>query len=439
MPKKVRRRIFYGLIALFLVLGAGAVLYAQGWRLVPRNDGGLALGKVGAIYVRTFPAETTITLDGKPRKKSAGFFDRGTLLTNLLPDRYELGVDAQGFQPWRLQTSVTSSLVTSLRYVVLVPTGATAATSTPVRDIGLAGRTLVLDTAAGMTTLTGAPIAGTNILAGAEDGSIVLTYATSTRNYLAVDLSRATTTALGRLGETSAARTPGLSFQPVPGDNGLFLAQSSTSIGLLNVREGGIVRLATTTADAAGAAAGRVAWAEFDPDTRMSLLSFYDIAARRLDAEADSLPGRITQIIPRNDNTMLARADDGSLYLVNTAQSNRTRLARGARLVALADDGNSLAALGENGVEVFFLRGERANLRFDIPDADLAQGLAWYRDNEHLFVTYPDRVAFLDLADARLANFQNAAPSGRAEYDPERNTLYFLKEEILHAMVFPGS
>src|SRR5687767_9746624 len=111
MPKELRRRIFYCLIAVFLVLGTGVVLYAQGWRIGFQP---LELGKVGAIYIRTFPTNAEVTLNGKPKARKIGLFEKGTLLNDILPGEYELRATSAGFHPWHLTVTVTSTLVSSL-------------------------------------------------------------------------------------------------------------------------------------------------------------------------------------------------------------------------------------------------------------------------------------------------------------------------------------
>jgi hypothetical protein len=431
MPKSLRRRIFYTLIAIFLVLGSGAVLYAQGWRLVP-GPAGIGLDKVGGIYLRTFPETASVALNGKLYERRPGLFDKGTLFSDLLPGTYRLEASAPGFHSWSQQANVSSSLVTALRSVVLVPTQATTTTSTPVQAIFPAGDTLVMRTSSGLATLSGAAIAGSEIRASSESGSVLLTYATTTRRWFAVDLGRATTTALGQL-----AGTP--SFQIVPGDETLFLMRHTTGLNLMHLPNGGLTPLATSTVSAAAAVSGRVFWTRFDPRTHISLLSFYDISARSLALDADSLPGRVTAIVPRDGNNLFALADDGSLYSLSLGQSSRTRLAQNARSMALTESGDALAVLDAQGLQVFFPRNGRPNLSFEIPDAARAQRLAWYRDNEHLFVIYPDRVAFLDLTDAGLKNFTTAAESGQVEYQPESNILYFLDKNVLYALSFPSS
>jgi len=435
MPKEVRRRIFYCLIAAFLVLGTGIVLYAQGWRLGFQP---LGFAKVGAMYVRTFPADAKVTLDGKLKERRIGWIGKGTLLGDLLPGEYELGVSAPGFQPLAFSVVVSSTIVTNMQNLVLVPDTPTLVTSTTVRDITLAGTTLLLQTASGTHTLAGMPIRGGTVLAASEDGAVILSYATSSRNYYAAETARATSTNLGRLPNQASGRDV-LSFQPVPRDDTLFLAKSSVGLHLIRMPSGETLRLTTTSVIAAAAAPGRIVWATFDAKAQISLLSSYDIPSRNRNADFELVPGRVTSLLFLGSGEIFAHTQDGSLYSMNLGQSSRVRLAQNVRSIAPSRDDSKLAILDGRGVEIVRLRGDEPDLWLALPDIARVQKLVWHRDGDHLFVHYPDKVAFLDLRDTALRNFSTAAPSAVAEYEPNGNILYFLKDNMLYKLEFPNS
>jgi hypothetical protein len=129
MTLKTRRFIFLSLIALFLVAGAGLVFYAQGWRLDWKT---LAPVRVGGIYIRTFPAEARIFLDGKEVRNQAGLIQSGTFIQNLFPKSYRLTVTMPGFQTLERNVAVKPSLVSQLEKLVLTPAAAEPAPSSTV-------------------------------------------------------------------------------------------------------------------------------------------------------------------------------------------------------------------------------------------------------------------------------------------------------------------
>jgi hypothetical protein len=169
------------------------------------------------------------------------------------------------------------------------------------------------------------------------------------------------------------------------------------------------------------------------------LLSAYDIPSRNLNSDFEFVPGRITSLVFLESGDAFALNKDGSLYSFNLNQSSRVRLAQGVRSMTLGRAADKLVALASDGMRVFFLRDRRLDTHIRLPDAARIQKLIWYRDGEHLFVQYPDKVMFLELADAALLNFQTVTAGARAEYEPNSNTLYFLENSVLRELDFPSS
>lgn len=278
MTRNARRRLFYALLALFLVFGTGIVLYAQGWRFDFSTG---KFGEVGAIYVRSFPDYAQITLNGKPIQSQVGFLSPGTLISNLFPKNYEVGLSVPGYDRWTEKAAVAPMLVTEFKYAVLVPQNAT-------------------DTASGTK-------------------AIILTLQSSTRAI------------------ASAA-----------------------------------------------------------------------IAARHL-----TLAG-------------------GNLLIGSTT------LANDVRSFSLSADGTTVAALENKSIEVFSFNNRSTYYRFNLPNLANIKQLVWYRDDEHLFVIYPNSISFLDLADTSLVNFTTIGTEiSFAAYDPDANVLYVTQQRKLKEYRFP--
>src|ERR1035441_2686736 len=122
MKLQTRKRIFYVFILLFVVIGAVVVLYAEGWRI---NLSTLEAEKAGGIYVRSYPNNAQITLSGKPVQNQSAFLSPGTFISGLFPKTYTLTLSASGYDAWTESTPVVPSLVTEMKYAVLVPKTAT--------------------------------------------------------------------------------------------------------------------------------------------------------------------------------------------------------------------------------------------------------------------------------------------------------------------------
>jgi hypothetical protein len=150
MTRTARRRLFYALLALFFILGTGVVFYAQGWRF---DFTARRFNKVGAIYVRSFPADASITLNGKLIQSQVGFLSRGTLVSDLFPKIYKVELTKSGYDSWHENVSVSPSLVAELNYAVLVPQNATSVASGTIADFLVSQKKLLAANASG-TALT---------------------------------------------------------------------------------------------------------------------------------------------------------------------------------------------------------------------------------------------------------------------------------------------
>jgi hypothetical protein len=276
------------------------------------------------------------------------------------------------------------------------------------------------------------------MLAGSEDGTVVLSYATSTRNYFSTDIPRSTSTNLGKFAGQPVGKAA-FSFQPIPGDDTLFLAKGPTGLNLLRVPTGDILRLSTSSVTAAATAPGKAIWAIFDAGTNASLLSAYDIRSQDRSSDFEFVPGQINSLLLLDSGDIFALAKGGALYSLNFSQSSRVRLATNVRSMTLSGNSEKIAILDGKGAQILSVRGGKPNLQINLPNAARIQKLVWYRDNEHLFVQYPDKVMFLDLTDKELKNFQLVTNAAKMEYEQNANVLYFLNDNTLQELDFPTS
>lgn len=171
MSHSIRRALFYTFCALFLILGTGIVLFAQGWRM---DFPSFRISKVGGIYVRAYPESATITLNGKSIPNQAGFLSHGTLLSDLFPKTYRLALTAPGYDDWHENVSVAPALVATEKYAVLVPQKGTAAASGTVLNFAAKGGGLLIETANGAISSDGALIASGKLIAAPEDLSAAI-------------------------------------------------------------------------------------------------------------------------------------------------------------------------------------------------------------------------------------------------------------------------
>lgn len=334
--------MFYALFGLFFLLGAGVVLYAQGWRfdfLTWHAE------KVGGIFVRSFPENADIFVNGKSVPNGSGFFSfsAGTLISDLFPRTYKLSLKATGYDAWTENAPVLPSFVTTFEHAVLVP-------SAPATTI----------------------VATSTI----EHGETLTKSASGA--YLLYDPAEAMTTTLKI---PANAENPALGPPPF------------------------------------------IAWTKFDEASDTSEIVIYNLGMGAEATSTATLPGNTVTLKWIGSNALGAIQNDNTLYLytINTGQFQQ--LADDVKDFAGAGDGSILAALEHHSLEIFPFTNAETYARFNLPDVADAESVIWYKDLTHLFVVYPDHVAFLDLDDLALTNFTTVASGTAPSYNATTNEL----------------
>lgn len=436
MSFKQRRIVFYCLVVAFLFIGTGVALYAQGWRLDFKTFG---VDKIGAIYVRSYPADAAIYLDDKQMQNKTGLFSAGTLLDGLFPRSYKLSLIVPGYLDWTRQIAVESSIVTKIEHAVLIPTQAKLVSAGPLRDFWLLGNAPLLQNTRDTLLWQGKPVPGDSVLSWNEDLTSMLTRSSRTGATYLISLTSATSTNLSATAQLAGLRNP--SFILSPEDNPSILTKSFASLGLLNSRSGRFTLLATSTASepVGQASASRfwLAWTKFDKARQASLLTLYDKLLGTVRTLNTSLPGKTKELVWGNGSTLGILQENGEVFTYFLGDSDVSHLASDGRSLAFAQGGGKLAVMENRALEVFSLNS-KDYWRFNLPDTNKISGLNWYKDNFNLFVEYPDHVSFLGLEDNSLEAFQTVVRSSATTYEPSENKFYFLKDGALYALSFPS-
>ncbi len=157
LDRTTRRKIFYAMAALFAIVAPLTLLYSQGYVFDFRRGGFVA---TGGVFVKTVQSGAKVFVDSEFSKETS-FIARGALVTNLLPRRYTVRVEKDGYQPWIKTVRVSNEEVLEFRNVLLPRADISARilfrgrAGTPSRALPLAGRSeLVLERGASGKPLT---------------------------------------------------------------------------------------------------------------------------------------------------------------------------------------------------------------------------------------------------------------------------------------------
>jgi hypothetical protein len=431
MTRSMRKRLFYSLVAIFLLLGTGVIAYAEGWRI---DFTTWHLEKVGEIFIRSYPDSATITINKKPFKNQSGFLSRGNLIPDLLPGTYDLLLAAPGYLPWHEKATVETSLVTQFKYTVLVPQNSTTVVQGPIADEGITNAGLVVKYANNIIKI-GSTTVGAGTMLFSNHSNIDPWPHILIKNpkgiYSVYDPNTASSTNISSLFLENgiAIRATETVIQSRYGQN-IVLAGNASSVSILNVDTGDLqfskkASSGTAFGTSFATSPNGIAWATISTKRKNSFLNVYDPTSQTAETSQTGIPGKTIDIQWIQDNIFGTFQDDGSLYRYDAGTQTFTTVADNVRNFAASRDGVMLGALESTGLEAFNnTTGDY--YRFNLPNADDIQKIIWTKDDAHIFIAYTDHVAFLDLTDRTLDNLITVSDGTSPVYDPTANALYII-------------
>ena len=436
MKIQTRKRIFYVFILLFVVIGAAVVFYAEGWRM---NFSTLVAEKAGGIYVHSFPDNAQISLNNKPVENQSAFLSRGTFISGLFPKTYMLTLAAPGYDTWTENPVVAPSLVTEMKYAVLVPKMATnvATSAAAVNNFFEASNNIISTDASGTITWLGKIIGYGTVISHSTDLKTAIIRSISTKTgatkFMLYNFVNATGTNLSPiLQQSGILSTPSTNVFVDPYDDTNIITQTSAKIVQIDGETRRTTAIETAPAGAViespiAVSPSAMAWGRYAHASDTSQIIIYDKFSGNTIDSSLVVKDPIKQLAWVNNNVLGILKSDNTLVLYNVPNETLSTLADDVKQFYPTADGSVLAALEYHSLEIFSFTTQDY-YRFDLPQAADVQGLIWHKDQAHLFVQYPDHVAFLDFADTNLKNLTIVSAGTDASYDPQKNALYIIDQ-----------
>lgn len=108
VKKTTRKVLFVFCTIIFIVAGTYAVLTMQGLVFDTKH---LKLTRSGSIFIYFTPTDASLFIDGKKYPKKQSIFDRGILISNLVPRTYSILIEKDGYTPFTKNLEVTPGKV----------------------------------------------------------------------------------------------------------------------------------------------------------------------------------------------------------------------------------------------------------------------------------------------------------------------------------------
>jgi hypothetical protein len=425
MSIKTRRAFFYSLVALFLIAGTVVILHSRGVRFDIKS---LEFVKTGGIYISSHPVATSIFLDGESVENKSGLFQRGTLLTNLMPGDHEVKITETGYLDWHKKVEVLPGEVSVLDTVVL-PTGQSplAIQLGQFQNFDLVADHLILEQDGGVT-LDGSWVFGHKIVGLADSGSL-LTKSDETGNYYltngfdpedGINLSlKFNDLKETRLGLPGFVQLKELSF--LPNSDKRFYAVTQNALYLLDIGRESLDLITTDYENFNYQTDGTLVW-----NTADAIYSFSPVFRNQVEL---SNTNEFIGVNPKFKK--LTKVNGGWLLLSGTGELNY--LSRDSKLITdsaadfwVAPNNNRVAVMKNDGVLFAY------NLTTQESFLDIGQGadqLIWYKDAAHVLVLNGGGIYFRDISVGEPVNsYQLAEGVQKFKYDAVTEKIYFSKD-----------
>ncbi|MGC8776291.1 MAG: hypothetical protein ACP5QN_03205, partial [Minisyncoccia bacterium] len=428
MERKQRIFLIIFFFILFCFLGTGFVFYAQGFRL---NFKTFEISKVGAIYVKTSPAKADIFLNGKLINRGFSLFDSGVLINNLFPKKYLLEIKAKDYKDWKRHIAVLPSLVSEVKYVVLVPEKQNLALKSDIKSfLILPNENFLITNSNDEINSDSFILKGNEIKNVSSDFEKVLTYDFKNKNYWLNNLKINTSADLGLIFKKNNLKFDFKNIIFTKENSNEIILWDKNKISAFDLSKNKLNNLATSSLEILNADSLKtwLVWSEFDAKNNIS--NFYVFQKITNTLNKFSLPFKNLKLMLKNNNLFILQSD-GGIYKYNLISGENLKLASDLQDFYLSEDGNMLAALEHNALEIFNFKDKTDYFRFNFPEAKDILKIEWFRDNRHLFLYFKNEVKFMEIEDLNKENIQTVVNQENGLYDLKTNRFYFVDNDVL--------
>ena len=121
MTNKFRTISIFVLISSFFLITPILVLHSQGYRFdFNPPSGGIKITQTGGLFVKVFPKNADVFLDGKIEEKTSFFFG-SVYIDNLLPKKYNIRVEKNDYNIWEKNLEIKEKQVAEAKNITLIP------------------------------------------------------------------------------------------------------------------------------------------------------------------------------------------------------------------------------------------------------------------------------------------------------------------------------
>jgi hypothetical protein len=416
----IRRRIlFVFFVLLFIILGAGVVYYTQGYRF---DFSTFSIAKTGAVYIEANVEGYSVLIGNSPYQDKSGLLKKGTLISNIIPKKYRVVIQKDGYFEFEKNIEVFPSQVVRLLNVHLVPT---VSTSTP----------LISD------------VKGDVIIDSDQNGHL-LTLDSKNNIYYLYDANNPTTAGINlntKISAITSRKISGLLFYPQI--NNVYIAQTSKGVYKLDMTSKTMTLIQDGATDITKIDGNNLYLAVQSPTAKKTSGPLSSVAPSKIVIYDLVLGSKVTEFIlpfqskqisdlDIGNNLIALLINDGSLYLYNNSGKQISQIAHSAKKMGISDDKTKIFFQDNDGKTFVYLFDEEqttldspqyTTIRLNLIDVSHINNIWWYPDSFHLILAYPDQIYLAEVTVKDPNNrFSFEKYSGSVFYSQPNKMIYNL-------------
>ncbi len=417
---------------LFIIVGTITIYYSRGFRFNLKTQ---SIVQTGAIYLRITPPDGSININGRPRKNKSGFFQSGTLLTNLSPGIYKIDITKDKYSSWHKNVPVEPSEVSILDNIVLVSRDKRELISSSTEDF-YARNNRLLTVEKGNIYFNDSTIAGDDVI-GFTSGGTVISYGKKNKSYYlsnVFDLSSSLNlnAIFNNLKQTRlglSGNVPITKIEPYSYNDRRFILMTGKALYTLDTEKLAIEQITNKLKDFT-IAGNEVFWVSSTGE-----ISSFNMVFRTTSKilEKSSLTANsFAEIKASSSGEKIAILDKaGKLFIIDRRSGTATSVSDSVTSFLFSPDNGILVFIKKNtGIYAYYLKAENIKDKkpiFIASQSSTIKNIAWYKDSHHLFIqdasgelNFIEIDNFLPINTVKIASNVN-----RFMYDIGTNLLYF--------------
>lgn len=407
MTLQTRRTLFYALLAIFLIAGAGLIFYSSGWRLDPET---LRVNKIGGLFVETGTPDASIKVGRKVTPEANSLLNKGTFINGLFPKYYTIEVFKDGYQSWKKTLEIKPSLVTKTLPIVLIP-------QKPIQELvaknvknfwlgpdGIIARLNNFN----QLFINDKPTLGSRVLEWPPKGNVLLTYDSASGIYFLIDSEKNNSALNLNLALRGLLAERLLKVKLDPRDKNKIVLLTTRGLYAFDTAKLNLIKIFKQPVGYLFAFGDDLVWT-----SNNTLHSLYQTVPQK---------GPLNDVLSKelfiNQNSNFLLSPDNQ-KIASFEENDAYRFA-----IHFLQDNESLNKTAGDKVRINYL-------------SDQPSDFSWDQTSSYLFIQYPSGLYFGEIDSRDSVNLQLVTNDlEKYQYDSINNTLYILFSENLYKIKF---